>query len=224
MGVSPMRSAGILPVPLDALDGFCLYGDAGRGIMPGMDRTGTSRLRVLGIDPGLNITGYAVVDFSGPGSRIVEAGAIRPPRQGDLGRRMGAVHADVTELLREHRPDHVAIEQLYSHASFPRTAILMAYARGAVLLACHQAQVGVVSLPPNLVKKALTGNGHAGKRQMQLAIQDQCGLEAAPAPPDVADAIAVALCAGRRLTAGAAAGIASPTRGRRRAHAIGAPA
>ena len=156
-------------------------------------------MRVLGIDPGLNITGYAVLEMTGSASRIVEAGTIRPPRREELGPRMSAIHTDLAALLAEHKPHRVAIEQLYSHASFPQTAVQMAYARGAVLLACHQAGVGVVSLAPNMVKKALTGNGHASKRQMQLAVQSVCCLDAPPSPPDVADAIAIALCAAKRL-------------------------
>jgi len=182
-------------------------------------------MRILGIDPGLNTTGYAVVDLCGGAGRIVEAGTIRPPRQADLGARMEAIHVELSALLGEHKPSHVAVEQLYSHASYPRTAILMAYARGAVLLACRQAGVGVVSLPPNMVKKALTGNGHAAKRQMQLAIQSVFGLEAPPSPPDVADAIAIALCAGKRLSAGVLLGSADrDRRPMRRAARAGATA
>ena len=97
----------------------------------------------------------------------------------------------------ELRPDLVGIEQLYAHYKHPRTAILMGHARGVVLLACHNAGIGVRNLPATHVKKSLTGNGHATKMQMQRAIQALCKLKALPEPPDVADALAIALCAGR---------------------------
>ncbi len=167
-------------------------------------RTGTSTYRVLGIDPGLNITGYAVVAFSAGASEpaIVEAGAIRTDAKAPMSQRIARIHAELVELLGEFRPDLLAIEQLYAHYKHPRTAILMAHARGVVLLAAEQASVAVRSLAATKVKKSLTGNGHASKRQVQRTIQTVCKLKSLPEPPDVADAIAVALCAGRQATSG----------------------
>jgi len=164
-----------------------------------MPRTGTSQYRVLGIDPGLNITGYAAVDFGGGEPAIVEAGTIRTSAKADMACRIAQIHADVAEILAELKPDLVAIEQLYAHYKHPRTAILMAHARGIVLLACEQAGVAIRSLAATNVKKSLTGNGHASKHQVQHAIQSLCKLKVLPEPPDVADALAIALCAGKRL-------------------------
>jgi crossover junction endodeoxyribonuclease RuvC len=104
----------------------------------------------------------------------------------------------MTDLLAESKPDLVAIEQLYAHYKHPRTAILMAHARGVILLAASQAGVGIRSLSATHVKKSLTGNGHASKRQVQRCIQAVCKLDAIPEPDDVADALAIALCAGRQ--------------------------
>ncbi|MCY2926240.1 MAG: crossover junction endodeoxyribonuclease RuvC, partial [Planctomycetota bacterium] len=92
----------------------------------------------------------------------------------------------------------VAVEKLYAHYKHPSTAILMGHARGVILLAAEQAGVGVRNLPATHVKKSLTGNGHASKLQVQRAIQAVCHLSALPEPPDVADALAIALCAGRQ--------------------------
>ncbi len=157
--------------------------------------------RVLGIDPGLNITGYGCVDFSaGRGEpTIVEAGAIRTNAKADMSERITQIYADLTELLGELKPDLVAIENLYAHYRHPRTAILMGHARGVVLLAAEQAQVAVRNLAATKVKKSVTGNGHASKQQVQRVIKEVCKLDALPEPPDVADALAIALCAVHEL-------------------------
>jgi crossover junction endodeoxyribonuclease RuvC len=151
---------------------------------------------VLGIDPGLNITGYAVVEFRSREPDIIEAGTIKTDPRGDLSARIEQIHTDLSEILRELRTDLAAVEKLYAHYKHPRTSILMAHARGAVLLACREAQVSVRDFASTRIKKALTGNGHASKTQIQRAIKSICGLEELPSPPDVADALAIALCAG----------------------------
>ncbi len=161
--------------------------------------TTSAKYRVLGVDPGLNITGYGIVDFGAGAVAVVEAGTIRTDPGADMPRRIEQIHADLAELLREFKPDLVAIEKLYAHYKHPRTAILMAHARGVVMLAARQVGIGVRDLAATKVKKALTGNGHASKRQVQRAVQSELGLKKLPEPPDVADALAIALCAGRRV-------------------------
>jgi len=158
--------------------------------------------RVLGIDPGLNVTGYAVVDFGRGEPAIVEAGTIKTDPKAKMIARIGQIHADLSEVLAEMKPDLAAVEKLYSHYKHPRTSILMAHARGVVLLACEQAAVGVLDLEATKIKRNLTGNGHASKQQVQRAIQAVCKLPRLPEPPDVADALAIALCAGRQAPAG----------------------
>jgi crossover junction endodeoxyribonuclease RuvC len=160
---------------------------------------GRQSLRILGIDPGLRITGYAAVDFAAGRPHIVEAGALRTAARAGVPERVEQLHDDLAELLGQLCPDAVAVEKLYAHYKHPRTAILMAHARGVVLLAARQAGVGVRDLAATMVKKALTGNGHATKQQVQRAVGDLLGLKAPPSPPDVADALAIALCAGRRM-------------------------
>ena len=157
-----------------------------------------NRYRVLGIDPGLHVTGYGAVDFGGREPAIAEAGTLRTVPRADMPARLLQIHADLAEILAELRPDLVAIEQLYAHYKHPRTAILMGHARGIVLLACRQAGIAVRNLAATHVKKSLTGNGHASKLQVQRAIQAAFRLKDLPQPPDVADALAIALCAGRR--------------------------
>ena len=159
---------------------------------------GASQYRVLGIDPGLHVTGYAAVDFGRRDPVLVEAGTLRTSPRADMAERLVQLHGDLAEVLKELKPDRVALEQLYAHYKHPRTSILMGHARGVVILACRQAGVAVRSLAATHVKKSLTGNGHASKLQVQRAIQAAFRLPTLPQPPDVADALAIALCAGRR--------------------------
>lgn len=149
-------------------------------------------MRVLGIDPGLHLTGYALVEFRGLRRRLVEAGVVRLNVKADLAERLGELHEQIRELIGEFKADHVGVEQLYAHYKHPRTAILMGHARGVILLAARQSNLPVTDLPSTLVKKMLTGHGHAGKGQIQRAVAAVCGLAKPPSPPDVADAIAIA--------------------------------
>ena len=156
--------------------------------------------RILGIDPGLHLTGYALVDLATRGLEpaLVEAGVIRLSRTLGLEKRLAQLHADLSALIEEFHPQELAVEKLYAHYKHPRTAILMAHARGVILLAAQERGLAITHLPSTEVKKAITGFGHASKQQMQRAIQAQCRLAEMPSPPDVADAIAIALTHGRR--------------------------
>jgi crossover junction endodeoxyribonuclease RuvC len=151
-------------------------------------------LRIVGIDPGLNITGYAVVERSARGIALIEAGMIRGRSRGDLAARLAEVHNGVADVIGTFEPAAMAIEELYSHYERPRTAILMGHARGVICLAAAQANVPVVSYSATQIKRLLTGNGRAPKSQMQRAICHEFGLASPPEPPDVADAMALALC------------------------------
>jgi crossover junction endodeoxyribonuclease RuvC len=110
------------------------------------------------------------------------------------------LEGELGELLDEFEPDVCAVEQLYAHYKHPRTAILMGHARGVILLAAQRRGVRVEQVAANRVKKSLLGYGHAGKLQMQRAIQQLWGLKEMPEPADVADALAVALCCGREIS------------------------
>jgi len=157
--------------------------------------------RVLGIDPGLQITGYGVVEIVDGQiePRLVDAGVFRLNAKLTIPDRLVDLHNDLNELLDEAQPDEMAVEKLYAHYKHPRTAILMGHARGVIMLCAKLRGIPVHDLPSTEVKKAITGYGHASKLQMQQSIQHQCKLAALPEPPDVADAIAVALTHGRRV-------------------------
>jgi crossover junction endodeoxyribonuclease RuvC len=113
---------------------------------------------------------------------------------------LAEIQAGLASVIEEFKPQAMAVEELYSHYGHPRTAILMGHARGVALLAAAQAGVPVASYGATHIKKALVGSGHAGKEQMQRAIQSHFGLKAPPQPADVADALAVALCHAHRTT------------------------
>lgn len=157
-------------------------------------------LRVLGIDPGLGCTGYAVVEQDGncAAPRLVEAGAIRSDEKRPLPERLVQLHREITLVLEEFRPRAMALEALYSEYRFPRTALLMAHARGAICLAAAQKEVPVWSYPPSQVKSAVVGNGAASKEQVQAMVARVFGLPRVPTPHDVADAMAIALTGHRR--------------------------
>lgn len=153
--------------------------------------------RVLGIDPGLGVTGYAVLE---PGRRgapaVLEAGVVRSGRSRDvaLSARLATLHRAVLELIDAYPPEAMALEQIHSHWKHPRTAILMSHARGVIVLAAALRGVPVAGYAPSRIKKTLTGSGKAPKEQMQRAIRHELGLSELPEPHDVADACAVALC------------------------------
>ncbi|MDR2761372.1 MAG: crossover junction endodeoxyribonuclease RuvC [Planctomycetaceae bacterium] len=148
---------------------------------------------VLGIDPGLNTTGYGVIDVSSGVVRLLEAGVIRSSSK-VLASKVKEIYDGVRDVIESFNPDGVAIEQLYSHYDRPTTAILMGHARGCICLAAAQAGIDVYSYAATKVKKIVTGSGRATKDQIQRAIKLELNLSTEPNPPDVADALAIALC------------------------------
>ena len=149
--------------------------------------------RILGVDPGLNVTGYGVIQRGDDAPKVCEAGVVRAKSSGSLTLRLHEIHAGVAEVIAALEPTVMAIEQLYSHYRRPKTAILMGHARGVICLAAAEAGIAVQHYLPNRVKSTLTGSGHAGKEQVQRAVQRELGLTTRPEPADAADALAVAL-------------------------------
>ena len=152
--------------------------------------------RIVGIDPGLHVTGYAVIEVSGRGPYVKEAGVLRPRGAASktMDSRLLAIHTMVLEVLDAFPPATMAMEQVHSHYKHPRTGILLAHARGVIVLAAARRSVPVTGYAATRIKKTLTGSGKAIKEQMQHAIQTELGLDRLPEPHDVADACAVALC------------------------------
>lgn len=154
-------------------------------------------LSILGIDPGLQATGYGVIEKSDGGIAVREAGIVRSNDGGsstDLAQRVRSLYDGILQVIDQFHPQAVAVEQLYAHYQHPRTAILMGHARGVIFLAAAQRDLPVVSYNATRIKKNITGSGRASKEQVQRTIQRELGLAKLPEPPDVADALAVALC------------------------------
>jgi len=157
-------------------------------------------MRILGIDPGLQVCGYACLDSNGDLGTIVEAGVLRTDGELALERRLNQIAQDLETLLSRFRPEVVAVEQLYSHYAHPRTAILMGHARGVILQKSAAAGLEVQSFSATRIKKSLTGSGRASKEQVQRTMQTILALPEVPKPNDVADAMAVALCCANTLS------------------------
>jgi crossover junction endodeoxyribonuclease RuvC len=152
---------------------------------------------ILGIDPGLNTTGYAVLESGRGGPKLLEAGIIKGNEKKetkDLGKRLKNLYEGVAEIIEQYKPQVMVVEQLFAHYKHPRTAILMGHARGAILLAGGQQGIPIVSYAATRIKKTITGSGRAGKEQVQGAMLREFGLLKMPEPHDVADAMAIALC------------------------------
>ena len=151
-------------------------------------------MRIVGIDPGLNVCGYACLDTDDDMGKLIEAGVLRISGGSAIERKLNQIADDTQSLLKRLKPDIVAVEELYSHYAHPRTAILMGHARGVILQKCAAAAVKVRSFSATCIKKSLTGNGRASKQQVQRTVQRLLSLPQTPEPSDVADAIAAALC------------------------------
>ena len=150
-------------------------------------------MRIFGIDPGSERTGYGCVDTDGRRHRLVACGAISAPLHTSFPDRLLAIHAALVTLLAEHHPDCVAIENIF-HAKNVRSALRLGHARGVALLAAAAAGVEIREYTPAEIKRAVVGFGRAEKQQVGQMVKLLLGLESIPSPHDAADAIAVAIC------------------------------
>lgn len=157
---------------------------------------------ILGIDPGLQVCGYAVLKADRNCEKLLEGGVFRTDSKKDLAERLCQIAEDANAIFEKFKPDVVAVEELYSHYGHPKTAILMGHARGVILQHARQSGAKVKSFSATRIKKSLTGNGRASKEQMQRAVQSLLSLSQPPEPNDVADAVAVALCCANQMKNG----------------------
>jgi crossover junction endodeoxyribonuclease RuvC len=149
---------------------------------------------VLGIDPGLRVTGYALLSCNGGSVDLVEAGTLKTIDSDTLENRLKTLYDGLEEVISEFKPDSVSVERLYSHYKHPQTAVVMGHARGIIYLCAARHKLPLNSYASTRIKKALTGNGRASKMQMQKTVQSIFKMTDLPKPPDIADAIAAALC------------------------------
>ena len=150
-------------------------------------------MRILGIDPGTGITGWGIVDKNYNRLDAVDYGCIRTPAHQLNQKRLCEIYDGINLLIREFRPDEMAIEELFFNRN-TTTVISVGQARGVLVLAAAQHGIPVYEYTPLQIKQAVTGYGRADKKQVQYKIQNLLALEAVPKPDDAADALAVAVC------------------------------
>lgn len=150
-------------------------------------------MRILGIDPGLGIMGYGLIEAEKGCFKLLEAGIIRTSSKDKIAARLSKLYVNLLEIIEEYHPSVIVLEKLYSHYRHPTTALLMGHARGVVCLASGQKGVPLVSYPATRIKKAVVGRGHATKGQIGGMIKSLLGLKSSPKKNDVTDALAVAI-------------------------------
>ena len=153
-------------------------------------------MRILGIDPGLAIVGWGVIEAVGGRFYPIACGSVTTPAHTDVDLRLSMIYDDISALLQKYKPDEMAIEELFFNTN-TTTAIAVAEARGVVLLAARQRGVKVNEYTPLQVKQAVVGYGRAEKKQVIAMVTSLLKLPSAPKPDDTADALALALCHGQ---------------------------
>jgi len=155
-------------------------------------------MRILGVDPGSETTGYGVIETDGRTYRLIESGAIRPPRHRPFAQKLLDIAERLQGVVDRLRPDAVALEEAFT-ALNPKSALKLGHVRGVVLLVAARAGLCVYEYSPLEVKSATVGYGRAEKLQVQRMVALLLGLSHVPEPHDVADALAVALCHAHHL-------------------------
>lgn len=153
-------------------------------------------MRILGIDPGLAIIGYGVIDVDNGNFKVVDYGVITTPKDETIPVRLAMIWDRVNLLISKFKPDHIAMEELF-FTNNKTTGIIVSEARGVLLLAAVQSPAKLYEYTPMQIKQAITGYGKADKQQMQNMVRILLKLDSIPKPDDAADALAVAICHGQ---------------------------
>jgi crossover junction endodeoxyribonuclease RuvC len=157
-------------------------------------------MRVLGIDPGLRIAGYGCIEYTKSKNNpiLIEGGAIKLNTRQSVSFRLSQLYSDLIEIIKDTNPELIAVETIFTHSRQVATATILGHARGVILLAGEQASLPLVEITPAEIKKSMTGNGRATKAQIGQAVTSILNLHEPPNPPDVADALAIAITAAVR--------------------------
>lgn len=150
-------------------------------------------MRILGIDPGYAISGYAIVDYEGNKFKVVKYGVVRTPSKMQMQKRLNKLFDKYSEIIQTYKPDHVAIEELFFNKNV-KTAIAVGQARGVHIVAASQNNVPVYEYTPLQVKQGVVGYGRAEKTQVQEMVKLLLNLKSIPKPDDAADALAISIC------------------------------
>ncbi|MCK4518632.1 MAG: crossover junction endodeoxyribonuclease RuvC [Candidatus Omnitrophica bacterium] len=150
-------------------------------------------MRIIGIDPGLNATGFGVIERNKSGSKLITAGVIRTSSKDLIQDRLSKIYSGIDGIIREQKPQILVLEEVFSHYKHPSTAICLGYARGIICLVSGQAGIPIKSYAAKRVKKAITGRGDAQKHQVQRMVQHLLNIKEEKMPFDLSDALALAL-------------------------------
>jgi crossover junction endodeoxyribonuclease RuvC len=150
-------------------------------------------VRIFGVDPGSQRTGYGCIETDGSRHRVIVCGVLTPPGRSAFPEKLVTLHRGLTDLLATHQPETLAIEDLF-YAKNARSASQLGHVRGVLMLAAAQAGVPISEYSPTEVKRAVVGYGRAEKAQVQQLVTLLLGLDEVPSPLDVSDALAVAIC------------------------------
>ncbi|EEI83595.1 crossover junction endodeoxyribonuclease RuvC [Anaerococcus tetradius] len=148
---------------------------------------------ILGIDPGIAIMGYGIIEFKENKVKVLENGVVTTSSKTKTGRRLELLYDNLHQIIKEFKPDEFAIEELFFNSNV-KTAITVGHARGVQVLCAQQNMLPIYEYTPLQIKQAITGYGRASKSQMQLTVTRLLNLKEMPKPDDAADALSVALC------------------------------
>ncbi len=148
---------------------------------------------ILGIDPGIAIVGYGIIEYKNNKFRVIDYGAITTPSTMNTTKRLERIYKGIDLLIKNYNIDEVGVEELFFNKNV-KTAITVAQARGVILLGCSHNDKPIFEYTPLQVKQGVVGYGRAGKSQVQQMVTSMLNLKEVPKPDDVADALAVAIC------------------------------
>lgn len=150
-------------------------------------------MKILGIDPGLNTTGYGLIEIKNNRTSLIEAGVIKTNSQDILSRRLNIIYQGLLSLIKEQNPNCLVLEKLYTHYRHPVTASLLGHARGVISLIAEQLKLDFFEYPPKRVRQAILGSGNASKPQVQRMVESIFKLKPGSLSQDISDALCLAL-------------------------------
>ena len=150
-------------------------------------------MKILGVDPGLRITGYGIVDFDGAKIRLVEAGTIEPKEKDLIQNRISKIYKNLDDIIKEHKPDIMVLEKLYTHYHHPVTACVLGHVRGVICLLSAQRNIRLIEQGVRKIRQSVTGKGAASKLQTQGMVAHVLGIDQKKLTIDAGDALALAL-------------------------------
>lgn len=156
-------------------------------------------MRLVGIDPGTNVTGYGILDVSGNRLTVLEAGELTPRRTDPLPQRVLSIYSSLIRVLEHHKPQVMVLEKLYAHGQRPVISGIMGHARGVICLACAQQNMELVEYSVKRIRQSVTGNGNATKIQTRRMVSHLLNISEDKLTLDASDALALAVGHGRMM-------------------------